>query len=578
MSNIKRNNTNNNNDKSVNLKNHTKVVAKRTKSAPANNLILALSTVAAISTFTCSSIALAAVNPTNLVQANYWYHDDDIRTILQNRLDTASNYIAPALPFESQVLLTDVIRASVNEARNLGTALVPVNFNNSHWAALAIKRTSAGTIKVIYNDSLGSPIGGKANGQLLQDILQQIDPTIQIVDLQVHQQKDGSSCGAFTAENLIKIAELDVSNLSDAELRAVLASINDAAAIRNSHFYLLNGGKQVVDVVALKPKAQMIGQELVNQNQHLASTLLYANHLTHDRMNILNRSNSLNGLSSGDDALIHGIWIKGFVGNGKDKGSVVLGNVNHSTNSKSKLHGVILGIDTKIDEDTTIGAAFNYSASKTKNRSQELLTSTDNISSNIFTVYGSGYIDDDITLNANVAYGNTLIKRKNNNNLTPNSSKQKGQLFGSAVMVNYNLYSTDALAITPRLGASYMQAKLKAYKDGSIKISGSKNQELELTGGIAANYFYDFNSFTVIPEINIDYSHAVWHKGNKVKISNSLDKTILTQKLSNNKGIVSFGSGLTIVADRIELGAGYEHNIQGKSRVHIGYVKLRVNF
>ena len=81
-----------------------------------------------------------------------------------------------------------------------------------------------------------------------------------------------------------------------------------------------------------------------------------------------------------------------------------------------------------------------------------------------------------------------------------------------------------------------------------------------------------------MPEISADYSHAVWNKGNKVKISNQLGQTILTQKINNNKGTVKLGTGLTILADRIELGGGYEHSIQGKSRAHMGYAKLRVNF
>ena len=64
----------------------------------------------------------------------------------------------------------------------------------------------------------------------------------------------------------------------------------------------------------------------------------------------------------------------------------------------------------------------------------------------------------------------------------------------------------------------------------------------------------------------------------RLKISHQLGETILTQKINNNKGSVKLGTGITILADRIELGGGYEHSIQGKSRAHIGYAKLRVNF
>lgn len=537
--------------------------------------LLLLSTAATISAFSYSPAALAAVDPANLIQAGYWYHDDDIRAVLKSRLDQANSYVAPALPFESRDLLTGIVRNAVNEARNKGTALIPVNFSNTHWAALVIKRTNAGALKIIYNDSFGSPIDGKANSRLLRDIIRQIDHTIEIVDLQVCQQSDGSSCGAFTAENLIKIAELDVSNLSNDQLKELLTAINDATSIRNSHFYILYEGEGIFDIEELKPKAQVIGNELENQNRQLLQGISNINSLIYDRLSNLNRSFA--GLAAGDNSLNHGVWLQGFVGTAKDKGSISAGNSSNNTGSKSKLHGFLLGVDTKIDEDTTIGIAFGHSQNKAKQYLSNILTNTDTINSNIFTLYGSGHIDDNMSVNANIAYGKAFIKRKNNIN-QGDPSKQKGELLGGGAIGNYHLHSTQSIAVTPRVGISYMQAKLKGYRDGSVKIASSRNQEIEITGGVVANYFYDTDSFTIIPEISADYSHGIWQKGNKVKLSNLLDQTIITRKLSSSKGTFKLGTGLTVAGDVIELGGGYQHNIQGKSRKHIGYMKLRINF
>jgi len=38
------------------------------------------------------------------------------------------------------------------------------------------------------------------------------------------------------------------------------------------------------------------------------------------------------------------------------------------------------------------------------------------------------------------------------------------------------------------------------------------------------------------------------------------------------------GTGLTIASDMFEVGGGYEHNWQGKSRGHRVEAKVRVNF
>lgn len=211
-------------------------------------MMLKLGTAMALSMFSTSSLAMP--NPANLIQSGYWYHDDDIRAVIKSRVGDSA-YIAPALPYESRELVRDIVRSSVAESRDKGSALIPINFGNSHWAALAIKATDGGRIRVIYNDSFGSPIASTTNGALVAQILREIDPTIELIDLQVRQQSDGSSCGAFTAENLITIGTLDISNMSVEDLRNVLRQINDASAIRALHFRKLMGDTSIIDVIAL---------------------------------------------------------------------------------------------------------------------------------------------------------------------------------------------------------------------------------------------------------------------------------------------------------------------------------------
>ena len=566
------------------MNNNNNYRENKSRTNSVSRLLLLLASSAAISTFAYSSASLAAVNPTNLVDSGYLYADEDIRAILKNRLDENQVYVAPALPFESQVLVTDIVRDSVNEARTRGAALIPINFGNAHWTALAIKRTDAGTIKVIYNDSVGSPIGGRTNSALLANILQQIDPTIEIIDLQVHQQRDGTSCGAFTAENLIKIAELDVSNVTDYQLRALLASINDAGAIRKNHFYLLYEGADVIDVNALKPRAENTAEEFKSQNRQLIRNILNVSSLTNDRLNSLNRVNSINalnstnsfysGFASGDDDLNYGAWIKGFIGKETDKANI--GTNSNTSRSKSDIHGFVIGADTKIDEDLTIGLAYSNIASNTKQKISGISTNNDKISSHILSIYGSGNIDEDISLNGNVSYGKAFIKTTHTG--VARSSKQKGDLFGSNLTANYNLYQGESIIVEPRAGISYSNLKMKGYQDGSIKIAKINQQQVDLSAGLVLASFYDTNAFTLMPELSADYSHTVWSKGNKVKISNRLDQNILSQKISNNKGTIKLGAGLNVLTDRVELGGGYEHVIQDKSRAHIGYIKLRVNF
>ena len=136
---------------------------------------------------------------------SYWYADNDIRAVIKSRLGD-SVYVAPAVPSNTE-LIKDVVAAALLEAQTGKPALIPVNLNNNHWTGIAIRRKLDGNIIVFYNDSFGTSVGGESSesGQYIAAI-KKILPTAEIVDLRVHQQNDGSSCGAFTAENLIALA------------------------------------------------------------------------------------------------------------------------------------------------------------------------------------------------------------------------------------------------------------------------------------------------------------------------------------------------------------------------------------
>lgn len=171
---------------------------------------------------------------TEIANINYWYDDSDIREIIANRLG-GKVYIAPAAHNASD-LIRDVAKAAIAQAQSGMPALVPVNLGGNHWSALAIRKKTDGRLIVFYNDPFGSSVGGvgSESGHYIAAI-KEIIADAQIIDLQVRQQNDGSSCGAFTAENLIAIARLTKQQLNAVDARLVLEKIKDAKAIRLLH-------------------------------------------------------------------------------------------------------------------------------------------------------------------------------------------------------------------------------------------------------------------------------------------------------------------------------------------------------
>jgi hypothetical protein len=515
----------------------------------------------------------AAVNPVNLLRSGYLYYDEDIRTVLQAKLDARSVYVAPALAFESQDLVRDIVRDAANEVPNAGdAALIPINFGNAHWAALAIKRNADGSVKAIYNDSMGGPLSAHgANATLLVTELQ--NRGIQLLDLQLRQQSDGSSCGAFTTENLIKIAETDINGLNDNEIRNLLASINNASAIRQSHFLLLYRGDKIFDVETLKPRSKTTARNLASRHKILANGMDNINKLIHDRLADVG---NFSAVAAGDNEPQYGAWVKGFIGSGVDKDNNSA-DTSSILKNKTTFRGFIIGADTEISDGLTLGVAFSKIGSKSKSKLEDKAINTDTITSNVYSVYGSDYISDDLWLNGNISLGLVSINSKDQL-LTGNSTKQKGSLVSGGLTANYKLYSNEYIAVTPRIGSTLNKFTLKGYEDHVIKIAQSKQQTLELSAGTEVASIYNTTYLRLIPKLSADYSYAVWRKGSKIAIDNMIDQNIIQQKISANKGAVKFGAGLTIETDSIEISNGYEYSTQGRNHNHMGYAKFRVNF
>jgi len=165
-----------------------------------------------------------------IVNISYLYGDDDIRGVIKNRLGD-SVYISPAVPFIPE-LFDEVATAALEEAKAGKPALIPVNLG-SHWTALAIRKKSCGKIIILYNDSMGDSYTNGSESSHYITKLKQIEANLEVFDLQVHQQTDGTSCGAYTSENLIAFAKLDDDKLTAEAAKAVLGTIINAQELRN---------------------------------------------------------------------------------------------------------------------------------------------------------------------------------------------------------------------------------------------------------------------------------------------------------------------------------------------------------
>ena len=516
------------------------------------------------------------INP-EIANIGYWYEDSDVRGVIANRLGNAV-YVAPAVP-NSSALINDVAAAALNEARAGKPALIPINLNNNHWTALAIRTKASGDIVVFYNDSFGSSFGGSTSESgMYIEAIKKLVPNAEIIDLQVRQQNDGSSCGAFTAENLIALSMLDQNDLTSDAAREVLKDITDAKAIRILQLNALSSLYQKIITSQELAQANLtknnieITTELAYQETSNLSSLL-TNRLSHLHL----ADNGDTGISAGDEQLNYGAWVSGSVGKGLFK-------AKDSSKIKRNIGFASIGFDGKIDDDTILGVALSYninslkpkvaSSNNDKNSRTDFSTNTRSI---IGSVYGSMQADEQLVIHGNITLGKLYGKTKYQSFLSEdNSFKLKGELFGASLGANYYI-PLASLVLVPSLTGSYEGVKFAAVKQGNFNTDKTHVQKFSITPSLSLATTFEYENFQLIPEVTASYTNSPFVKSKKLKVRNANGKTLSNNKISVAKDSYNLGASLTLASERIETSIGYERTAQPKYLGHIGYLKLRIN-
>ncbi|MEA0970703.1 Autotransporter outer membrane beta-barrel domain-containing protein [Candidatus Megaera venefica] len=516
------------------------------------------------------------INP-EIANINYWYGDEDIRGVITNRLGNAV-YVAPAV-LNSPSLINDVASAALNEARAGLPALIPVNLNGNHWTALAIRTKVNGDVVVFYNDSFGSSLGGATteSGMYIEAI-KKLVPNAEIIDLQVHQQNDSSSCGAFTAENLIALSMLDQNALTYEAAREVLKDITDAKAIRimqlnalSSLYQKIVTSQELAQANLTKNNIETTTELAYQETGNLSSLLI--NRLSHLHL----ADNGDTGISAGDEQLNYGAWVSGIVGKGLFK-------AKYSSKIKHNIGGATIGFDGKIDDDTILGVALSYNINSLKPKvassNNDKKSHTDfstNTRSIIGSVYGSMQADEQLVIHGNITLGKLYGKTKYQSFLSEdNSFKLKGELFGANIGANYYI-PLASLVLVPSLTGSYEGVKFAAVKQGNFNTDKTYVQKFSITPSLSLATTFEYENFQLIPEVTASYTNSPFIKSKKLKVRNASGRILSCNKISVTKDSYNLGASLTLASERIETSIGYERTAQPKYLGHIGYLKLRIN-
>lgn len=288
------------------------------------------------------------------------------------------------------------------------------------------------------------------------------------------------------------------------------------------------------------------------------------------------------GVSSGDDDKLYGAWFAPVYGIAKQ------GKRSSNPGYFSRYYGGMVGVDTLIDDDTTIGFAASYMHHiiRHKHENQGDKTNMDTAS---LLLYGSRNLSENLFIQGVTSVGSTYIDNKELRQTFPNSSiacaKYNAHSFTAEIMGGYTHKLSKTTTITPLLGFEFTNLGKVEYDE-----NGAGNQDLsvkrkmyskgEVIGGVKINQSIECSDFTFIPEAHGFVRHDLLNNKFKVDIrfKNDRSSSLVPRTAKQNRTTYLIGGGADIKKANFEYGVAYDFRFAKKYRAHQGVLTFRTEF
>ncbi len=580
-----------------------------------------------------SSMSFSGPLPNEGIDPTYQYYDNDISNVIKNRMgNTPGIYIVEPVSNHTAEFIDVMVDAyfeNVNNIVNQGTpienvkVLIPNHYGDKdkgHWTAAVIRTDASGAATLYYNDPTGNPY----NPTPFLEAIRTLRPEIQLRDLQVRQQSDDTSCGAFTAEDLVVLAEMNNEELTLESARALLSNITDAKMLRNKHVGIVT--QEDKDYIFDLPKDNQFVQQLINalpgsdakkfeesldelskeqvkealskltnrpkerSSEIIRAALRHALIDTHNSAMSVIHSRLSNGhfIAAGDadvadDTWQHGVWVRASISHNKDKANNKV--LEYYSGYKTKGHSNTIGVDSLINDNLLLGVAYTNAYTSIKPQNQNV-GNVDKARTNMCSLYSLYNIPHyNWFLDGTISYAESVIREKNvRNGNEVASSKYKSHLYSGSVSLGYNYHTSNDLYIIPSLG---MIGSL--IKDSGYKETGTNFQNLN----VVKKHFNKLNSvlgiktfkniqqgkLTITPELYSFINYALKNKTPAINAQmKGIDDTIPTINFKSNKVDFNLGVGISLKHNIMEYGVNYTATFAKKYAAHSGTLKVRVNF
>jgi outer membrane autotransporter protein len=263
-------------------------------------------------------------------------------------------------------------------------------------------------------------------------------------------------------------------------------------------------------------------------------------------------------LAAGDDALNGKIWTKVFGASGVQKGL-------HA--AKSNTFGATIGGDIDLlNNKMLLGAAFTHAKLNVKVKNEDRV----HANFNMMSIYTRHDILKNAFVTSSLSYGLVDVK-----NLTFSGSKNKANTVKANINLVYNIQLENGALVTPKIGISYDNVKIKNLKSSPNNKGSNANMErisTDFSLSVAKNIKVR-EGFKLTPGVNFGINH-ISHQTNPLSKTEHLLPAPKAPKASYNVGV----SVLATRNQAINFDIGYNFNWKSKYKAHSGFAKLEVKF
>lgn len=355
---------------------------------------------------------------------------------------------------------------------------------------------------------------------------------------------------------------------------------------------LLNVVNQSGDTVqlleALQPDAIALGSEPANQAAENTSQMISGTTRGIDtRINSIQTADSgSSGIAAGaGDAQAHGAWVTPFFGDIRQK------QRGTSPGYGAKYFGSILGFDTLLKDDSTLGFALtlikNIVKHKDSNKGDKTVIQT-----SVLSLYGLKNLTDNWFIQGVASIGSSKINGKELRFTFPNtvtaSADYNSISYTTEIIGGYSHFLADNTIITPLIGIEYTRLNKIDYTEtgaGSQNLTINRKvfNKAELIAGAKFNHSIALGDFTFVPEIHGFVRYDTMNKGIKLSASlpslqGEIPTALVPRTAVQSRTTYLIGAGFDIKKSTFEYGLAYDMRIAQKYTAHQGALKLRIIF